>query len=101
MIKFILLLIFGVSVVHAADVRVGTKNFTEGYILGEIVSQVLEQNPEINVERKFGLGGTGIVYQALINNEIDLYVDYSGTLSESILKRAELTNIVSLRAALE
>lgn len=94
-------MIFGISIAHAADIRVGTKNFTEGYILGEITAQVLEQNPSINVERKFGLGGTGIVYQALINNEIDLYVDYTGTLSESILKKPELININQLRSALE
>ncbi len=96
-----LILFFTAPLLNAQVVRVGTKNFVEGYILGEIIAQILEGHESIHVERKFGLGGTGIVYQALINDEIDLYIDYSGTLSESILKKANLKDLNDLRLELE
>ncbi len=71
---------------HASEViRVGSKNFNESYLLGEIVAQTLEAGG-FNVERKFGLGGTLICYEALKNLEIDIYVEYTGTLGQAILK---------------
>jgi osmoprotectant transport system permease protein len=66
-------------------IRVASKNFNESYVLGEIVAQLLESRGFV-VERRFGLGGSLICYQALLNDEIDLYVEYSGTLSQAILK---------------
>jgi len=74
------------AVAHAAEVvRIGSKNFNESYILSEIAAQLLEAEG-FAVERKFGLGGTLICYQALRNGEIDLYVEYTGTLSQAILE---------------
>ncbi len=67
---------------------VGSKNFNEGYLLGEIVAQLLELEG-FAVERKFGLGGTLVCYQALVNGAIDIYVEYTGTLAEAILKLDE------------
>ena len=64
---------------------VGSKNFNEGYILAEIISQILEDRGT-PVERKFGLGGTMVCYQALRNGEIDVYPEYSGTLQQAVLK---------------
>ena len=77
------------SVAHAQaqatdPIRVGSKNFNENYLLAEIISQLLENNGH-QVERKFGLGGTLICYEALKKGEIDLYVEYTGTLSQAIL----------------
>ena len=66
-------------------ITVGSKNFNEGYLLGEIIAQVLELEG-FAVERKFGLGGTLVCYQALVNGAIDVYVEYTGTLAEAILK---------------
>ncbi len=66
-------------------VVVGSKNFNEAYILAEIISQTLEAR-EIRVERKFGLGGTMVCYQALRNGDIDVYPEYSGTLQQAVLK---------------
>jgi osmoprotectant transport system permease protein len=60
------------------DAIVGSKNFTEQIVLGEIVAQVMERQG-INVERRFNLGGTAIAHQALISGGIDAYVEYSGT----------------------
>jgi osmoprotectant transport system permease protein len=73
------------GVVVASDViRVGSKNFNESFLLSEIAAQLLEAEG-FEVERKFGLGGTLICYQALKNGEIDLYMEYTGTLSQAIL----------------
>ena len=88
--------------VHANQskpVRVASKNFSENYLLAEIVAQLLE-GEGIAVERAFGLGGTLICYQALLNEEIDLYVEYTGTLSQAILQRPELTGRDELNAAI-
>ncbi len=80
------LVLLNAGLVHAQDVvRVGSKNFNESYILSEIVAQLLETQGR-KVERSFGLGGTLICYEALKNDEIDLYIEYTGTLSQAILK---------------
>jgi osmoprotectant transport system permease protein len=63
---------------------VGSKNFTEGYILSEILAEALE-TAGFRVERRFGLGGTLVCYEALVNGEIDVYPEYSGTLAQAIL----------------
>ncbi len=59
-------------------VVVGSKNFTEQYIVGNMVAELLEA-AGYPVERKLGLGGTAVVHQALVNGEIDVYVEYTGT----------------------
>lgn len=64
---------------------IGSKNFPESYLLGEIMAQMLEE-AGFAVERRFGLGGTLIGFQALENGSIDLYAEYSGTLERAILK---------------
>jgi osmoprotectant transport system permease protein len=64
---------------------VASKNFSESYLLSEMLSQLLESEG-YEVERKFGLGGTLVCYEALKNGEIDVYPEYSGTLSRVILK---------------
>ena len=56
----------------ATPVRVGSKSFTENYVVAEIVAQLVEQTGEAPVERTLGLGGTGIVYGALANGSIDV-----------------------------
>ncbi len=84
---------------QAEPVRVASKNFAENYLLAEIVAQLLE-GQGIAVERAFGLGGTLICYQALLNDEIDLYVEYTGTLSQAILQRPEVTGREELNAAI-
>lgn len=64
---------------------IGSKNFTESYILAELISQTLAAKG-YPVERRFGLGGTLICYEALRAGEIDLYVEYTGTISQAILQ---------------
>ncbi len=67
-------------------VRVGSKDFTEQFILGEMYALALE-NAGFRVERKLNLGGTPVAQQALINQEIDLYPEYTGTGLLTVLKQ--------------
>ncbi|MEZ5549271.1 MAG: glycine betaine ABC transporter substrate-binding protein [Pseudomonadales bacterium] len=78
-------------------VRVASKNFNESYLLAEIIAQLLEHGG-YSVERRYGLGGTLICFEALVNDEIDLYVEYTGTLGQAILNRPELNSIPALNA---
>ena len=67
-------------------IRVGSKSFTESYILAEIAAQVIEQVGEARAERRVGLGGTGVTQRALESDSIDRYREYTGTLTRVILK---------------
>ena len=78
-------------------IRVGSKSFTESYILAEIVAQVVEEVGEARPERRLGLGGTGITYRALEQGAIDVYPEYTGTLARVILKDPSLETIAGLR----
>src|ERR1700719_5169273 len=67
---------------------VGSKNFTEQVVLGEIIAQHLEHRLQRKVERRLNLGGTLLAHGALLNHEIDLYPEYTGTALTAILKDA-------------
>jgi osmoprotectant transport system permease protein len=72
---------------RAADtVVVGSKRFTESYILGEIVRQTLA-GAGVAAEHKQGLGNTGILEQALASGAVDVYPEYTGTIVRELLKR--------------
>lgn len=58
---------------------VGSKNFTEQIILGELLAQVIEQQTGLTVERRLNLGGTLVCDEALRRGDIDMYVEYTGT----------------------
>ena len=66
---------------------IGSKNFTEQFILAELVAQHLERKTSLKVERRLNLGGTLLCDRALRSGEIDLYVEYTGTAWGAILKR--------------
>jgi glycine betaine/choline ABC-type transport system substrate-binding protein len=65
---------------------VGSKNFTEQEILGEIAAQQLERRLGVRVTRKLDIGGTLLAHEALVAGEIDLYPEYTGTALTAILK---------------
>ena len=67
-------------------VVVGSKNFTEQVVLGEIVAQQIERTLHVPVERKLDLGGTLLAHQALVQGDIDLYPEYTGTALTAVLK---------------
>ena len=66
---------------------VGSKNFTEQVILGEILAQQVERQMHVPVERYLNLGGTLLVHEALVRGSIDLYPEYTGTALTAVLKR--------------
>jgi len=65
---------------------VGSKNFTEQVVLGEILAQYIEKKAGLSVERHFYLAGSYICHQALLAGRIDMYVEYTGTALTAILK---------------
>ncbi len=71
-------------------VRIGSKTFTESYILAEIAAQLLESRG-FEVERQLGLGGTLIAFEALQAGSIDLYPEYTGTLTQAVLRQPDMT----------
>lgn len=60
-------------------VVIGSKAFTESRLLGEIMAQLIEARTDIPVERRLNLGGTTLVFSSLVNGEIDVYPEYTGT----------------------
>jgi osmoprotectant transport system substrate-binding protein len=75
----------------AAGFRIGSKNFTEQVLLGELYAQALEANG-VPVERKLNMGGTLIAHQALLSGQIDMYPEYTGTALATVLKADTMTD---------
>ncbi len=67
-------------------VRIATKNFTEQFVVGEMMAQLLEARTRLTVKRDFNLAGTMICHEALVHGEADLYPEYTGTGLTAILK---------------
>src|SRR6266480_4664946 len=89
----LLLLAFG-SCSRGDRIVIGSKNFTESDLLGEIVAQQIARRTGLPVERRFHLGGTFVCHQAITSGQIDLYVEYTGTAYTAVLKRAsDLTRV--------
>ena len=84
----------------AEPIVIGGKIFTESYVLGEMAAQTIESSSRVPVNRKLGMGSTGILFEALKSGAIDVYPDYTGTLAEAILKRPELRSLDEIRGAL-
>ena len=70
---------------YAQVVRVGSKNFTEQFIVAEIYAQALE-NADIKAQTRTNLGATLIAHAALLNGDIDLYPEYTGTAMAHVVK---------------
>ena len=79
--------LFTIACSHTG-ITVGSKNFTEQLILGEIVAQHLERRLHVSVDRKLNLGGTLLAHEALAGGSIDLYPEYTGTAIAAVLKEA-------------
>ena len=84
------MLINSTAIAAGEKIVIGSKMHAESYLLAEIMAQLLESDG-FEVERKFGFGGTLICYNALLAGEIDLYPEYTGTISEAIFTTAERT----------
>lgn len=82
------------------ELAVGSKRFTESYVLGEVLRQRALQAGEARVVHRAGLGNTAIVFEALRSGAIDVYVDYTGTLAREILARDDAPDLAALDEAL-
>jgi glycine betaine/choline ABC-type transport system substrate-binding protein len=80
-------------------VRVGSKNFSEQLVLGEIVAEHLENRLHGHVSRKLDLGGTLLAQQAMIAGDIDVYPEYTGTALTAVLKQKPLKDPSQVLAA--
>jgi osmoprotectant transport system permease protein len=87
------------STAQAETIVVGSKKFTESYVLAEIAKIAL-QNAGFAVEHKPGMGGTIILWEALRGGEIALYPEYTGTIGEEILKAKQPLTIDEMRGLL-
>ncbi|PYJ19090.1 MAG: hypothetical protein DME94_00820, partial [Verrucomicrobia bacterium] len=83
----------------AADVVIGSKKFTESYVLGEIAKRSLT-NAGIPAEHRQGMGGTIILWEALRGGQIDAYPEYTGTITQEILKTDRASSLAEIRASL-
>jgi glycine betaine/choline ABC-type transport system substrate-binding protein len=75
---------------------IGSKNFTEQLVLGEIMAQQIENKTHLPVERRFYLAGTYICQQAILGGRIDIYPEYTGTALTAILKEQPSNNPVEV-----
>ncbi|HEY3782246.1 MAG TPA: glycine betaine ABC transporter substrate-binding protein [Fimbriimonadaceae bacterium] len=102
--RFLLfLLAIATSMAMAQDkqqVTVGSKKFTESYVLGNLAKRQLEK-AGFDAQHKQGIGATSIVWQALKSGDIDLYPEYTGTISEEILKSPHPLTDDEITAALK
>ena len=67
-------------------ITIGSKDYTEQILLGNMVAQLIKNNSDIKVNTKFALGGTKVIFNALNSGNIDLYMDYTGTIFSDMLK---------------
>ena len=84
----------------AAPVVIGSKKFTESYVLGEIAKRTLT-DAGIPAEHRQGMGGTIILWEALKGGQIDAYPEYAGTIATEILKSDSNVSLDQIRASLE
>ncbi|MGH8501921.1 MAG: glycine betaine ABC transporter substrate-binding protein [Gammaproteobacteria bacterium] len=82
-----------------AEVRVGSKQFTESVILGEMATQII-RHAQIPVRHRAELGGTRTLWRALLAGDIDIYPEYTGTIVQEILTGRSLAGARAIRAAL-
>lgn len=80
-------LALGVGAQDNPTIVVASKTFAESRILGEIMAQLIESQTDLRVERKLGLGGTMICFEALRKGEVDVYAEYTGTGLVTILNK--------------
>src|SRR5256885_5028770 len=83
----------------AAPIVIGSKKFTESYVLGEIAKRTLT-DAGIPAEHRQGMGGTIILWQALRGGQIDAYPEYTGTITQEILKSDRSLSLDEIRESL-
>ncbi|OVE68182.1 ABC transporter permease [Clostridium diolis] len=74
-------------------ITIGSKDFTEQEILGNILSELIERKTDISVNRKFALGGTQVIFSAMQNGDVDMSIDYTGTAYGDELKYKPISDV--------
>lgn len=99
-IACLILLALSAACSHEKHITVGSKNFTEQTILGELIAQQIERRLHQPVERKLGLGGTLLAHQALLTSDIDMYPEYTGTAYTNVMKHRPIADPAAVLATL-
>lgn len=74
------------------DIVIGSKDFTEQDILGELLAQHIESTTNLKVDRRLHLGGSFVCHQAITAGQIDAYIEYTGTAFTAILKQQPISD---------
>jgi osmoprotectant transport system permease protein len=98
-LAFIVLFLCAGTLASANPVVIGSKKFTESYVLGEIARRALS-DAGVATEHRQGMGGTIILLQALQGGQIDAYPEYTGTIAQEILKNGQQLSFHEIRDAL-
>lgn len=88
-----LIIVNSVGAKKSNSITVGAKDYTEQVLVGHMVADVIEDKTDLEVERKFDLGGTQVIFGALQKGDVDLYVEYSGTAYTEILKHNPISDL--------
>ena len=102
-VALVLALATGMATAASTDenaLRIGSKRFTESYILAELLAQQAAPHLRTPAQVHQGLGNTAIVYEALRAGQIDLYPEYAGTISQEILKSTQPMGLEQMHQAL-
>lgn len=91
-------IIFGVSTFSGFQksekiISIGSKDFTEQHILGHMYADLIEAKTDIKVNRKINLGGTQVCFTAMTSKDLDMYIDYSGTMYTDVLNHPPISDM--------
>jgi osmoprotectant transport system substrate-binding protein/osmoprotectant transport system permease protein len=100
MLRLLILLLFPALGLAQPVVNVGSKRFTESYILAEIATQVVNGAGEVRARHRSGLGNTAIVFAALKSGAIDIYPEYTGTIALELLGMPGVPDLATLNREL-
>jgi osmoprotectant transport system substrate-binding protein len=95
------LLLAGGCASKSPALSIGSKNFTEQLVLGELLAQYLARFTTLPIDKRFYLAGSYICHQAILAGRIDMYVEYSGTALVAILKQPPVSDHAAVRATVK
>jgi osmoprotectant transport system permease protein len=93
--------LLGGAAIAADSVTVGSKRFTESYLLGELATQRMQAVAGVSAVHRQGLGNTAILFSALKSGAIDVYPEYTGTLAFELLRLKRVPSLAELNALLD
>lgn len=100
--RFCMLLVVGLLVLSFSGcgskegkIVIASKQFTENILMSELYAQLVENRTELKVERKQNLGGTSVIFPAMSKGDVDMYLEYTGTAYNEILKLGSVNELSS------